>query len=36
MREIDERVLEMQFDNGQFERGVKTSLNTLDALKKGS
>ena len=35
MREIDERVLEMQFDNGQFERGVKTSLNTLDALKKG-
>lgn len=32
---IDEKVVEMRFDNKQFEAGVATSLNTLDRLKKG-
>lgn len=32
---IDERVVEMRFDNKQFESGVQTSLSTLDKLKKG-
>ena len=32
---IDERVVEMRFDNKQFESGVQTSLSTLDRLKKG-
>lgn len=31
---IDERVVEMQFDNKQFESNVQTSLSTLDRLKK--
>lgn len=31
---IDERVVEMRFDNKQFERNVQTSLSTLDRLKK--
>lgn len=31
--EIDKRVVEMQFDNKQFERNVQASLNTLDKLK---
>lgn len=31
---IDERVVEMRFDNKQFERGVATSMSTLDKLKK--
>lgn len=30
---IDERVLEMTFDNRQFENGVSTTLSTLDKLK---
>lgn len=34
-RTIDERVVEMRFDNKQFEAGVQTSLSTLDKLKKG-
>lgn len=32
---VDNRVVEMQFDNKQFESGVKTSLSSLDKLKKG-
>lgn len=32
---IDERVVEMRFDNRQFEAGVRTSLSTLDKLKEG-
>lgn len=32
---VDERVVEMRFDNRQFEAGVQTSLSTLDKLKKG-
>ena len=31
---IDQRVVEMRFDNQQFERGVSTSMSTLDKLKK--
>ena len=34
-RSVDERVVEMQFDNKQFESGIKTSLKSLDNLKKG-
>lgn len=32
---IDERVVEMRFDNRQFEQNVQTSLSTLDKLKRG-
>ncbi|NBH81239.1 hypothetical protein D3Z52_24770, partial [Clostridiaceae bacterium] len=32
---VDERVVEMRFDNRQFEAGVQTSLSTLNKLKKG-
>ena len=31
---IDERVVQMQFDNRQFEQNVKTSMSTIDKLKK--
>lgn len=31
---IDQRVVEMQFDNRQFESGVKTSMSTIDRLKQ--
>ena len=31
---IDERVVEMRFDNRQFESGAQTSLSTLDKLKQ--
>lgn len=31
---VDERVVEMRFDNKQFESNVQTSLSTLDRLKK--
>ena len=30
---VDNRVVEMRFDNGQFESGVKTSMSTLERLK---
>ena len=33
MSQIDERVVRMQFDNKQFEKGIKTSLGSLDRLK---
>ena len=33
MPNIDERVVQMQFDNKQFEQGVAESLRTLDKLK---
>lgn len=29
-----ERIVSMKFDNGQFEKGVSTSLKTIDQLKK--
>ncbi len=33
-KSIDERVVEMRFDNKQFESNVQTSMSTLDKLKK--
>ena len=35
MSTIDERVVELQFNNAQFEAGVQTSINTLERLKAG-
>lgn len=32
---IDNRIVNMQFNNGQFETGVNQSIKSLDALKKG-
>ena len=34
-RTIDEQIVSMQFDNRQFEKGVQTSLGTLEKLKQG-
>ena len=31
---VDERVVEMRFDNKQFEKNVQTSMSTIDKLKK--
>lgn len=33
-REIDQRIVEMRFDNQQFEHGVKTTMSSLDKLKE--
>lgn len=33
-KKIDERVVEMQFDNKQFEREVSTTMSTIDKLKE--
>ena len=33
-KQIDERVVEMRFDNRQFESNVKTTMSTLDKLKE--
>ena len=33
-RVVDERVVEMQFDNAQFEQNVKTSMRTINDLKQ--
>lgn len=33
-RSVDERVVEMQFDNKQFESGIRTSLKSLANLKQ--
>ena len=33
-REIDERIVEMQFNNSQFERNAQTSISTLEKLKQ--
>lgn len=33
-RTIDERIVEMQFNNQQFEQNVKVSMSTLDKLKQ--
>ena len=33
-RTIDEKIVEMKFDNSNFERNVKTSMSTLDKLKE--
>ena len=34
-KSIDERVVEMQFNNKQFESGISTSLKSIDKLKAG-
>lgn len=34
MSSIDERVVKMEFDNSQFERGASKSMSTLERLKK--
>ena len=34
MSGIDDRIVQMKFDNAQFEQGVATSVNSLDKLKK--
>ena len=33
-RTVDERVVEMRFDNANFEKNVQTSMSTLDKLKR--
>lgn len=33
-RTVDDRVVEMSFDNREFERNVSTSMSTVDKLKK--
>ena len=33
-KQVDERVVSMQFDNKQFENNVKTSMSTIDKLKQ--
>jgi tape measure domain-containing protein len=35
MNTVDNRVVNMGFDNQQFERGVQTSVKSLETLKKG-
>lgn len=35
MSSIDNRIVQMQFENSQFEKGVSQSLKTLEDLKKG-
>ena len=35
MNTIDHRLVEMQFDNRQFESNVQTSIKSLDSLKQG-
>ena len=34
MSSIDQRIVEMQFDNQQFEKGIQTSLKSLASLKQ--
>ena len=33
-KQVDQRVVEMRFDNSQFERNVQTTMSTLDKLKQ--
>lgn len=33
-REIDQKIVEMQFDNKDFEKNVQTSMSTIERLKK--
>lgn len=35
MPSVDERIVEMKFNNKQFEKGVQESLGSLSALKRG-
>lgn len=34
-REIDEKIVQMKFESGQFEKNVQTSIHSLEELKKG-
>lgn len=34
MSSVDQRIVEMQFENKQFEKGIKESVTSLDNLKK--
>lgn len=34
MSEVDQRVVQMQFDNQKFESGIQTTLKSLDSLNK--
>ena len=34
MNNIDQRIVEMQFDNKQFEQGISTSISSLDKMKQ--
>ena len=31
---VDQRVVEMRFDNSNFEKNVQTSMSTLEKFKK--
>lgn len=31
---VDERVVEMRFDNKQFEQNIQTSLSSIDQVKE--
>ena len=33
-REIDEKIVEMRFDNRDFEQNVKETMSTLDKFKE--
>ena len=33
-KSVEERIVEMRFDNQQFEKGVQTTMGTLDKLKQ--
>lgn len=35
MSSIDERVVSMKFDNSQFQKGISSTMSSLDSLKKG-
>ena len=32
--QVDQRVVEMRFDNAQFEKGTRQTMSTLDRLKE--
>lgn len=34
-RNVDERIVDMKFNNSQFEKNIQTSIKSLDNLKKG-
>ena len=33
-KSVEKRVVEMQFDNQQFEKGVRTTMGTLEKLRQ--
>lgn len=35
MSKIDENIVSMKFNNGQFEKGIKSTLDALSSLRKG-